>query len=124
MTTYTMNGHRHSTLQVQTEILSGMARNQAAHRARKLWRAQPQPEKFNCLDSPDPGIQLQTALKQINNLSHRQRQLIDLVLLLDQALRDAQSMIAQETPIHRADLNKLRTSDDFHDYMQQLNEQT
>lgn len=120
MTTYTMNGHRHSTIKVQPEILMGIVENQAAQFTRERWRLRAQPEKFNCLENPEPRVQLQEALKQIDALVQRNMQLLDTVLLLSQALNDAHSLIYKDESIGWSERVKLRLSHDFHGCMEQM----
>lgn len=120
MTTYTMNGHRHPTIQIQPEILIGIVGNQAAQFRRVQWRMRAMPEKFSCLENPNPQAQLQEALKQIEDLLQRNMELLETVFLLSQALSDAHSLVRKDDSIHRSDRDKLRLSHDFHGYMKQL----
>ena len=96
MTTYTMNGHRHSTRQIQLEMILGIAKNQVAQSTRALWRLRTKPEKFSCLESAEPRVQLQAALKQIEGLLERNRELLEIVLLLSQTLDDTQQIASAE----------------------------
>lgn len=118
MTSYTMNGHRHSKAQIEPQILLGMVGNQAARIARAQWRLRATPEKFSCLDSSEPHIQLQTALKQIETLLQRNTQLLETVLLLGQALGDAHLLIHKDASIAASSRENLRLSQDFHDCME------
>lgn len=120
MTTYTMNGHRHPTMQIQPEILMGMVGNQTARFKRVQSRLRTSPEKFSCLESPDPRIQLQEALKQIEALLQRNVQLLETVFLLSQALSDAHSLIRTDVSIRWSDRDRLRLSNDFNTYIEQL----
>lgn len=122
MTTYTMNGHKLPTRQVQPEILEGAAWNQVAKITRAQWRLQSQPEKYSCLESPDPRDQLQAALKQIETLLQENTQLVKTVLLLDHALSDALSLIHADETIDRSEGRTLRLSDDLQRCMEQLRE--
>lgn len=108
MTTYTMNGHRHSTLQIQPEILAGIVGKQVAQYARARWRPGTRPEKFSCLESDDPKIQLQAALAQIENLLRENTQLLETVHLLSRALSDAHPSIQIDESIRPADPERLR----------------
>lgn len=119
MTTYTMNGHKHSTRQMQTEILMGIVGNEVAQLTRARWRSGT-PERFSCLESADPEIQLQAALAQIENLLHKNTQLLETALLLGQALNDAHALIQTDESIGRLDRDRLELSHDFHGYMKQL----
>lgn len=96
MTTYTMNGHRHSTREIEPEIILGIARNQVAQSARARWQLRTLPERFRCLESADPKMQLQAALTQIEDLLQRNRKLLETVLLLSQALDDTYSINSAE----------------------------
>lgn len=120
MTTYTMNGHKHSTRQIQPEILMGIVGKQVAQFTRARWRSGTRPERFSCLESADPRIQLQTALSQIDDLLHKNSQLLETVLLLGQALNDAHSLIRTDESISQPDRERLRLSHDFHACMKQL----
>ena len=120
MTTYTLNGHRHSTMQLQPEILKGIVANQVAQCTRARWRLRALPEQFSCLESTEPRVQLQGALKQIEALLQRNSQLLETVCLLGRALGDAHSLIYKDASIRQSDRNKLRLSHDFHEYTQQL----
>lgn len=108
MTTYTMNGHRHSTTQIQPEILMGIVGNQVAQVTRTRWRLGTPPEKFSCLESPDPRVQIQEALKQIETLLHSNMQLLETVFLLSQALGDTSSLIHKNASIGWPYRNKPR----------------
>lgn len=123
MTTYTMNGHSHSTMQIQPEILMGIVGNQAAQFTRAQWRMRTQPEKFNCLENPDPGVQLQEALKQIETLLRRNVLLMETVFLLNQALGDAHALIHKDASIGQSDRDKLSLSHDYKGYMERLHEE-
>lgn len=120
MTTYTMNGHRHSTQQIQPEILLGIVGNQVAQFTRARWRSETRPERFSCLESADPQIQLQTALAQIDDLLQKNTKLLETVLLLSQTLNDAHSLIQTDESIGQSDRDKLRLSHDFHGCMKHL----
>ncbi|WP_376694920.1 hypothetical protein [Wenzhouxiangella sp. EGI_FJ10305] len=120
MTTYTMNGHKHSTRQIQPEILMGIVGKQVAQFSRARWQSRAQPERFSCLASADPRIQLQTALTQIEDLLHKNAQLLETVLLLGQALNDAHSSIHADHSIDLLDRDKLRPPCDIHGSMKQL----
>jgi len=120
MTTYTMNGHSHPTTQVQSEILMGMVGNQVAKLTRAQWQFRALPERFKCLESADPQIQLQTALNQIERLLHKNTQLLESVLLLSRALNDAHSLIDMNESISRLDRDKLKLSHDFQVCIRQL----
>lgn len=113
MTTYTMNGHKHSTRQIQSEILMGIVGKEVAQFTRARWQSGTQPERFSCLESADPEIQLKEALTQIDNLLHRNTQLLETVLLLGQALNDAQSLTHTEKSIGLPNQDRLRLSHDF-----------
>lgn len=110
MTTYTMNGHRHPTMQVQPEIIRGIVANQVAQiaRARRRWQAPP--EKFRCLENPDPQVQLQEALKQIEALLQTNTQLLETVFLLSQALGDAYPLSHESISIYKLDRDTLLLS--------------
>lgn len=112
MTTYTMNGHKHSSRQVQPEILMGIVGKQVAQSTRARRRSGVQPERFSCLESADPQIQLQTALSQIEDLLHKNSQLLETVLLLGQALNDVHSLIHKDESVSQPDREKLRLSHD------------
>lgn len=99
MTTYTMNGHRHSTMRIQPEILMGVAGNQVAQITRARWRLRVPPEKFSCLESSEPRVQIQAALKQIEALLQKNTQLLETVFLLNQALSDAHILIHKNQSI-------------------------
>lgn len=120
MTTYTMNGHRHSTAEVQPEILMGIVGNRVAQIARAQWRLQTRSEKFSCLDSADPQIQLQAALAQIETLLQRNAQLLETVFLLNQALNDTHSLIYNDESSDRQERDKLQLSHDFHGCIEAL----
>ena len=120
MTTYTMNGHSHPTTQIQSEILMGMVGNQVAKLTRAQWQLRALPERFKCLESADPQIQLQTALNQIERLLHKNTQLLESVLLLSRALNDAHSLIDMNESISRLDRDKLKLSHDFQVCIKQL----
>lgn len=120
MTSYTMNGHKHSTMRVEPEILLGIARNQIAKFKRARLLSPAMPEKFRCLESPDSKIQLQEALRQIDDLLNRNMQLLETVFLLGQALGDPRPLIYQDQSISRLDQDKLRLSHDVHGYIKQL----
>lgn len=120
MTTYTMNGHRHSTMQIQPEILMGIAVNQVARVSRARWRLRALPEKFRCLESPEPRVQLQAALKQIETLLQRNTLLLETIFLLGQALGDAHLLIHSDVSVGWTDRDKLLLSADFHRCMEQL----
>lgn len=107
-------------MQVQPEILMGIVGNQTAQFKRARRRLQALPERFSCLESPEPRIQLQEALKQIDTLLHRNMHLLETVFLLSEALSDAHSLIHNDASISWPDRDKLRLSDDFHGYMKQL----
>lgn len=113
MTTYTMNGHRHSTTQIQPEILMGIVGNQVAQFTRAQWRLRTLPERFSCLESPEPQAQLQAALKQIEDLLRKNTQLLKTVFLLSQALGDAHSLIHNDGSTGWSDRDKLQLSHDF-----------
>lgn len=91
MNTYTMNGHRHSTAQIQPEILKGIVGNQFARFTKSRWRLRAQPEKFSCLQSSDPELQIQAALKQIEALLQENRQLLETLFALSQSVNSAHS---------------------------------
>lgn len=120
MTTYTMNGHRHSTNHVQPEIIMGIVGNQVARFTRARRRSGAMPERFSCLESSDPQIQLQEALTQIDKLLQNNTKLMETVLLLGQALNDAHALVQADGSIVQSDLSRLRLSHDFHGYMEQL----
>lgn len=120
MTTYTMNGHGDPTMQVQPDVLMGIVGNQAAQFKRARWRLRTQPEKYSCLDSSEPRVQLQEALRQIDDLLNRNMQLLETVFLLGQALGDAHALIYKDRSISRSDQDKLRLSHDVHGYIKQL----
>ncbi len=120
MTTYTMNGHGDPARQVQPEILMGIVGNQAAQFKRTRWRLRTQPEKYSCLESPEPRVQLQGALKQIDELLKRNMQLLEVVFMLGKALGDAHALIYEDQSISQADQDKLRLSHDVHGYIKQL----
>lgn len=120
MTTYTMNGHKHSTSQVQPEIVMGIIGNQVARFTRARRHLEAMPERFSCLESPDPQIQLQEALTQIDQLLQKNTKLLETVLLLGQALKDAHALIKADGSVGQSDLGRLRLSHDFHGYMEQL----
>lgn len=113
MMTYTMNGHQHPTEQFQPEILSGMAGNLAAQLTWARGRLRALPEQFSCLDSAEPRIQLQEALKQIEALLQRNSQLLETVYLLGQALGDAHSLLHTDASICRSEQEKLQLSCDL-----------
>lgn len=119
MTTYTMNGHRHPTSQVQPEIIMGIIGNQVARFTRARRRSGAMPERFSCLESSDPRIQLQAALSQIENLLGKNRNLLETVLLLGRALNDAHALIQENQTIGQPDPGRLRLSHDSHGHMQQ-----
>jgi len=110
VTTYTMNGHRHSTRQIQPRIILGIAGNQVAQSTRAQWRLRTLPERFSCLESADPQVQLQAALTQIEDLLQKNTKLLETVLLLSQALDDAQSIIHTHESIGLSDRDRLRLS--------------
>lgn len=112
MTTYTMNGHQHPTEQFQPEILMAMTGNLAAQLTRARGRLRALPEKYSCLDSPEPRIQLQEALKQIEALLQRNSQLLATVYLLGEALGDAHSLIHKDASICQSGRDKLQLSCD------------
>lgn len=120
MTTYTMNGHGDPAMQVQPEILMGIVGNQAAQFKRARWRLRTQPEKYSCLDSSEPRVQLQGALKQIDELLKRNMQLLETVFMLGKALGDAHALIYEDQSIRQVDQDKLRLSHDVHGYIKQL----
>lgn len=115
-----MNGHKHSTMQIQPYILMGMVRNHVAQSMRARWRLQALPEQFICLESSEPRVQLQEALKQIESLLQRNLQLLETTFLLSQALCDAHSLIHKDGSIGWSDRDQLRLLDDFHAYMKRL----
>lgn len=123
MTSYTMNGHSHPTMQIQPEILMGIVGNQAARFTRAQWRMKTQREKFECLGSPEPQVQHQEALQQIEALLRRNLLLMETVFLLSQALSDAHALIQKDAAIGQLDRNKLSLSQDFHGYMERLREE-
>lgn len=108
MTTYTMNGHKHSMKELQPEILMGIVGNRIAQFARAHWRLRVFPEKFRCLESADPEAQLQAALKQIETLLYKNAQLLETVLLLSQALNGTHSIIRSDQASGRPIRGKLR----------------
>ena len=110
MMSYTMNGHQHPSEQVQPEILVGMVGNLAAQFTRARGRLRALPEQFSCLDSPEPRVQLQNALKQIEVLLENNSQLLETVYLLGQALADAHALIHKDASICQSDLDKLQLS--------------
>lgn len=120
MTTYTMNGHEHSTTQIQPEILMGIVGNQVAQITRAHWRLQARSEKFSCLEDSDPQAQMQAALKQIETLLQQNTQLLDTVFLLNQALNDVHSLIHNDAPDSRLNQDRLRLSHDLHGCMERL----
>lgn len=98
----------------------GIAVNQVARVSRARWRLRSLPEKYRCLESPEPRVQLQAALKQIEALLHRNMQLLETVFLLNQALGDAHSLIHNDSSIGWTDRDKLLLSADFYRCMEQL----
>ncbi|NDY96795.1 hypothetical protein [Wenzhouxiangella limi] len=100
MTTYTMNGHRHSSTKIQPEILQGIVGNQVAQVTRARWRLRPRPE-FSCLESANPQMQIQAALAQIEDLLQKNGQLLETLLLLSRALNDAYSLLNNNERIDR-----------------------
>lgn len=108
MTTYTMNGHRHSTSELQPRILMGIVGNQVAQFARARWRLRALPEKFRCLESAEPEVQVQAALKQIESLLQKNAQLLETVFLLNQALTCAHSRFESDQSITRPTRGMLR----------------
>lgn len=120
MTTYTMNGHKHSITQVQPEILMGMAGNQIAQITRAQWRLQAKPEKFSCLEDSEPQNQMQAALKQIETLLQQNTQLLETVFLLNQALNDVHSLIHNDEPDSPLDQDRLQLSHDLHGCIERL----
>jgi len=63
---------------------------------RARWQLRTLPERFRCLESADPKMQLQAALTQIEDLLQRNRKLLETVLLLSQALDDTYSINSAE----------------------------
>lgn len=120
MTTYTMNGHKHSTTQVQPEILMGIVGNQVAQITRAQWRLEMRPEKFSCLEDSEPKAQMQAALKQIETLLQQNTQLLDTVFLLNQALSDVHTLIHNDAPDSQLNQDRLRLSHDLHGCMARL----
>lgn len=120
MTTYTMNGHQHSTRQIQPEILMGIARNQVARLTRARSRAGASPERFSCLESADPRIQLQEALTQIESLLERNTQLLETVLLLGQALNEAHSLLHRDGSNGLLIQSRLQLSHEQHGQVKEL----
>lgn len=112
MTTYTMNGQQHPTMQIQPDILAGMAGNLAAQLRRSRRRLRALPEQFSCLDSPDPRVQLQEALKQIEFLLQENSQLVETVYLLGRALKNAHSLIHNDVSMGQSERDKLQLSHD------------
>ena len=93
-------------METQPEILMGIVGNQVAHFTRARWRLQEGPERFRCLESADPKVQLQAALAQIETLLKRNRELIETVVLLSQALDEAHSLNRMDQPVSQADRNR------------------
>lgn len=120
MTTYTMNGHKHSTTLVQPEILMGIVGNQVAQITRAQWRLRERPAKFSCLKESEPQAQMQAALKQIESLLQQNTQLLRTVFVLNQALNDAHSLIQSDESNTRLDRDRLRLSHDLHGCMDRL----
>lgn len=111
MTTHTMNGHNFLASQAQPGILRGPAWIQLAKTTRAQWRLQKQPEKYSCLESPDPRDQLQAALKQIESLLQENAQLIRTALVLEHALSDALSILHKNGSNDRSEENLLTLTD-------------
>lgn len=109
MTTYTMNGHRHSSTRIQPEILQGIVEKQVAQFTRARWRLQPRPE-FSCLESDDPQMQIQAALAQIEDLLQKNGQLLETVLLLNRALNDAYSLLHGHEGIDQPERDRAQLS--------------
>lgn len=117
MATYTMNGHRHSSASIQPEILLGIVGNHVAHATRARCRLRACPEKFNCLESPDPQMQIQAALAQIEELLNKNEQLLETVLLLSRALNDAVSFLNANERIERPERKTLKLSHEDQGYV-------
>lgn len=120
MTTYTMNGHSQSATKMAVGGFVGLADDQAKRSRPPRLSAAALPERFSCLESPEPRAQLQAALKRIDTLLQENAALRDTVFLLSQSLSAPHSLIHKDESACRPDRVRLRLLHDFHGCMEQL----
>lgn len=113
MVSYTMNGHEHSTVQARSGVRVASVGSRIARRQSPDWVVRPLPERFRCLASPDPGVQLQDALNQIEALLERNTTLLKVVFQLGQALSEAQSRLESNDTDRETGRGRQRASDDL-----------
>lgn len=120
MTTYTMTDHKNTAQEPPSRDLVRMEGQQAVRSGKAPPSSEPLPEKYRCLQDPEPQAQLQAALRQIETLLHENAQLRKTVLLFSRSMNDADLLSLEDQSISRADRVRVHFLRDLHNGNAQL----